>query len=184
MHSFPSRGKVKRTKPQGLCKTGSSLGMLGAVWGWPAFLTIASCQAKKDWLNTWSCKNVKKGKDLKGGNIHFTLSLPTPPLIFSMFISRSSQCFALLRFQNFWGFSVRVSRLHFTVTQSFLTLSVSGVLVVDYFYQRELNSHLTLVEWDFFFCWKTNLSLLKGIRSKIGPCNVHASHLHLIDPDL
>lgn len=45
-------------------------------------------------------------------------------------------------------FSILVTRLRFTVTQSFLTLSISGVLIVEYFYQRELKSHSTLVEWE------------------------------------
>lgn len=145
MHSFPSRGKDKRTKLQGLGKTGITRGMLGAAWGWAAFLTIASCQAKKiDWTLE-AVEMSKKWKGLNAGNIHFNLS---PPLILSVFILRSSRCFALLRFHSV--FSILVSRLRFTVTQSFLSLSISGVLIVEYFYQRELKSHSTLVEWEFF----------------------------------
>lgn len=73
MHSFSSRGKVKRTELQGLSKTGTSRGMLGAAWGWAAFLTVASCQAKKI---DWTLKAVempRKERGLKATNIRFTL---------------------------------------------------------------------------------------------------------------
>lgn len=164
MHSFPSRDKVKRTKLQGLGKTGISWGMLGAAWGWAAFLTIASCQAKKiDWTLE-AVEMSKKWKGLKAGNIHFTLSSSSHSFcvyfeIISMLCSSEiSLCFSIL-----------VSRLRFTVTQSFLSLSISGALIVEYCYQRELKSHSTLVEWGIFGEGKNTNSLLKGIRSQIGP---------------
>lgn len=74
MHSFSLRGKVKRTELQGLSKTGTSRGMLGAAWGWAAFLSVASCQAKKI---DWTLKAVempRKERGLKATNICFALS--------------------------------------------------------------------------------------------------------------
>ncbi len=164
MHYFPSRGKVKRTKLQGLSKTGISRGMLGAAWGWAAFLTIASCRAK---MIDWTLEAVemsKKWKGLKAGYIHFTLSSSSYSFcvyfeIVSMLCSSEIPLY----------FSILVSRLRFTVNQSFLSLSVSGALIVEYFYQRDLKSHSTLVQWGIFWEGENTNSLLKGIRWHIGP---------------
>lgn len=166
MHYFPSRGKVKRTKLQGLSKTGTSRGMLGAAWGWAAFLTIASCQAK---MIDWTLKAVemsKKWKGLKAGNIHFALSSSSHSFcvyfeIVSMLCSSEIPlCFSIL-----------VSRLRFTVTQSFLSLSISGALIVEYFYQRDLKSHSTLVEWGIFWEGKIQTHCSRALDHILAQCS-------------
>lgn len=139
-------------------------GHAGGCLGLGSLSHYCIMSGQKDWLNTWSCRNVKKWKGLKTGNIHFALSSSSHSFcvyfeIISMLCSSEiSLCFSIL-----------VSRLRFTVTQSFLSLSFSGALIVEYFYQRELKSHSTLVEWGIFWEGKNTNSLLKGIRSQIGP---------------
>lgn len=74
MPSFPSRGKFKSTKLQGLGKTGVSRGMLGLPGAGQPFSLLHHARPKRwiEHLKLWKCQGLK-GK--KAGNIGFSFSL-------------------------------------------------------------------------------------------------------------